>query len=291
MSTCNAPVYLSKNDLTARLVCHTKPPQPDKRDGTTKAIDIIAVHGLIAWESFAGSPFWLYDFIAKDIRGARVFTFNYDAKAVWFHGAPLKSIQDASRALLEEIAAIREEAPVARPLVFICHGFGGFIVESSLDEYRATLGLRREKVLVMAGCTHLSMANFPDRHNDNYKAIISAIKKIRKSASEDMVPVSTVHPSQSGLPNNDLEIQNPWVSEASQATTIHAVQNSPILGRQNINLQNTIAATTNSPMENTPFSPMPVDSSNTRDFGHGTSPNNMGMSKQSTTILAIVRRV
>jgi hypothetical protein len=130
MSTCNAPVYLSKNNLTARLVCHTKPPQPDKRDGTTKAIDIIAVHGLIAWESFAGSPFWLYDFIAKDIRGARVFTFNYDAKAVWFHGAPLKSIQDASRALLEEIAAIREEAPVARPLVFICHGFGGFIVES-----------------------------------------------------------------------------------------------------------------------------------------------------------------
>lgn len=129
MSTCNAPVHLSGNDLTARLVCHTEPPKPDKHD-ETKAIDIIAVHGLTPWESFAGSPFWLYDFIAKDIRGARVFTLNYDAKAVWLYGAQLKSIQDASRALLIEIAAIREEAPLARPLVFICHGFGGFIVES-----------------------------------------------------------------------------------------------------------------------------------------------------------------
>lgn len=128
MSTYNAPVYLSGNDLTARLLCHTKPPKPHKHD-ESKAIDIIAVHGLTPWESFAGSPFWLYDFIAEDIRGARVFTFNYDAKAVWLHRAPLKSIQDASMALLMKIAAIREEAPVARPLVFICHGFGGFIVE------------------------------------------------------------------------------------------------------------------------------------------------------------------
>jgi hypothetical protein len=129
MSKCEAPVYLSGNNLTARLVCYTKPPKPDKHD-ETKAIDIIAVHGLSPWESFAGSPFWLYDFIAKDIRGARVFTFDYDAKAVWLYGAPLQSIQDASSALLGEIAAIREEAPLARPLVFICHGFGSFIVES-----------------------------------------------------------------------------------------------------------------------------------------------------------------
>lgn len=129
MFTCNAPVHLSGNDLTARLLCRTKPPKPDKHD-EAKAIDIIAVHGLSPWETFGSSPFWLYDFIAKDIRGARVFTFNYDAQAVWLHGAPLKSIQDTARALLVEIAAVREEAPVTRPLVFICHGFGGFIVES-----------------------------------------------------------------------------------------------------------------------------------------------------------------
>lgn len=128
MST-HTPIPLDGQGLTAKLVRQTKIPKPDKHD-EAKAIDIVAVHGLTPWGSYAGPSFWLHDFIAKDIRGARVFTFDYDAKAVWLCGAPLNNIQGASRILLAEIAAIREGVPVTRPLVLICHGFGGFIVES-----------------------------------------------------------------------------------------------------------------------------------------------------------------
>lgn len=128
MSTFIAPIPLNGQDFTAKLV-QRNIPKPGKHD-ETKAIDIVAVHGLTPWESYAGPSFWLQDFIAKDIRGARVFTFDYDAKAVWLCGAPLKDIQGTSRILLAEIAAIRVEVPVTRPLVLICHGFGGFIVES-----------------------------------------------------------------------------------------------------------------------------------------------------------------
>lgn len=129
MSTYNTPFALGGQDLAARLVRQTKAPKPDKHD-ETKAIDIIAVHGLAPWESDAGSSPWLRDFIAKDIRGARVFTFNYDVQKVWFCAAPLEKVQSVSRSLLLEIAAIREGVPATRPLVLICHGFGGFIVES-----------------------------------------------------------------------------------------------------------------------------------------------------------------
>jgi hypothetical protein len=138
MSTFTAPIPLNGQGFTAKLALQTKIPKPDKHD-ESKAIDIVAVHGLTPWESYAGSAFWLRDFIAKDVRGARVFTFDYDSKAVWLCGTPLKNIQGVSRALLAEIAAIREGVPVARPLVLICHGFGGFIVESvSLSVTRRT---------------------------------------------------------------------------------------------------------------------------------------------------------
>jgi pimeloyl-ACP methyl ester carboxylesterase len=129
MSAYTTPIPLSGRGLTAKLVRQTESPKSDK-DDETRAIDIVAVHGLNPWESYTGSPFWLRDFIAKDIRGARVFTFDYDVKAVWLCEAPLEGIQGVTRALLAQIAAIREEVPATRPLVLIGHGFGGFIVES-----------------------------------------------------------------------------------------------------------------------------------------------------------------
>lgn len=128
MST-HTPIPLDGQGLTAKLVRQTKIPKPDKHD-EAKAIDIVAVHGLAPWESYSDSSFWLRDFIPKDIRGARVFTFYYDANAVWLCEAPLKGVQEASRALLTQISAIRGDVPATRPLVLICHGFGGFIVES-----------------------------------------------------------------------------------------------------------------------------------------------------------------
>ena len=126
MSTHETPILGNEQGNAANLELQAQPKQLNE----ARAIDVVAVHGLTPWASNTDSFFWLRDFISKDVLGARVFTFNYDVKAVWFCGEPLKSMQDISRALLVEIAAVREQVPVTRPLVLICHGFGGFIVES-----------------------------------------------------------------------------------------------------------------------------------------------------------------
>lgn len=126
MSTHETSILVNEQGNAAILELQAQPKQLNE----ARAIDVVAVHGLTPWASETDSFFWLRDFISKDVLGARVFTFNYDVKAVWFCGEPLKSIQDIGRALLVEIAAVREQVPVTRPLVLICHGFGGFIVES-----------------------------------------------------------------------------------------------------------------------------------------------------------------
>ncbi|GES61332.1 hypothetical protein ATETN484_0005079200 [Aspergillus terreus] len=378
MSTQNATILVSEQVNAANLKLQGQPKQLNE----ARAIDIVAVHGLTPWVSDADSFFWLRDFISKDVLGARVFTFNYDVKTVWFCGGPLKNFQEISRALLVEIATIREQVPVTRPLVFICHGFGGFIVESCLNnafahqppfpdildctrgiiflstpqrasddlpwealltrcavdsippwltraelseleslvwarrnadilssicrsfrasmkrrmkesetgkvkllfcyeenpmplrqgptltKYSAALGLGGEKALLMAGCSHLSMASFINREDANYKAIVTAIKKIRKQARSDTAPVPNVDAFESGLDSNAQDIHHPWAGEVSQATTVHAVPSTLIVGRHYVNLQSAVPATIDAP-EITAFPPMPLRAMGIRDLSHG----------------------
>lgn len=81
MSTSNPSIFPGIQGLAIELLRQTKTPKPGKHD-ETKAIDVVAVHGLMLWEFVPGFSFWLCDFVAKDIRGARVFIFNYDPKAL-----------------------------------------------------------------------------------------------------------------------------------------------------------------------------------------------------------------
>ncbi|KAF4151656.1 hypothetical protein CNMCM6069_003279 [Aspergillus lentulus] len=382
MSAYTTPIPLSGRGPTAKLVRQTGIPKSSK-DDETKAIDIVAVHGLTPWESYTGRSFWLRDFIAKDIRGARVFTFDYDVKAVWLCEAPLEGIQGATRALLAQIAAIREEVPSKRPLVLICHGFGGFIVESclndafthfptifdcilgviflstpqrtspevpwatllkrcasdglplgwsqvelsslgdlswaesgvvalrdisegfkakakatkkmkllfcyedvptppqqecSLNEYCAALGLRREKVELMVGCSHLSMASFLSRKDENYQRIISVIKKMRNSALKDTEPTSTLELSKAGRHKSLQEIQNHRDTEESQAVNVHALS-TLVVGQRNDSFQNTVTMTHNT-LKITPLSPVPMHASSARELSHSTLPGTMIMLTQ-----------
>jgi hypothetical protein len=113
------------------LLCVAKDPKPEKHD-EAKAIDIVAVHGLRpaanidAWKIADGS-LWLKKLLPRDVKGVRVFTFSYNALAV-FSGADHK-LTDAAMDMLLKITAARAQVPLDRPLVFICHGFGSFVVE------------------------------------------------------------------------------------------------------------------------------------------------------------------
>jgi hypothetical protein len=115
----------------ASLTILTKASNPSKHV-EAKAIDIVAVHDLhvpgnTPWVTGDGA-LWLRDFIPKDIRGARVFAFNYQT---WdFLPGKWDEFANITKRLLDELKIVRDRLPESRPLVFICHGFGGLIVEA-----------------------------------------------------------------------------------------------------------------------------------------------------------------
>ncbi|KAJ0414211.1 hypothetical protein BJY00DRAFT_319044 [Aspergillus carlsbadensis] len=306
MATTSMP-YTDGPAQSAGLVCLTKALKPEKHV-EAKAIDIVAVHGLSAepgvniWQAVDGT-LWLRDLIPKDIKGARVFAFHYNAQPLY--AGQQDSLESTASTLLSAIAAARQDIPSTRPLVFICHGLGGLLVESalnyaltnpsaypaievavkvvvflscpqrpsevpwpsilircavdgvntgrpvsettyrgvldwlnqqaqhlesipkdfkknasrhkikvvscyeqiptasqpqcSLDEYTGALGLKTEKVQMMGGCDHHSLAAFSSKEGANYKFIVSAIKKARKAAANASEPAPPAAP---GVPRD-----------------------------------------------------------------------------------------
>jgi hypothetical protein len=124
--------YANGSGHSTGLVCLTKALKPEKHV-EAKAIDIVAVHGLSSepgvniWQAADGTV-WLRDLIPKDIKAARVFTFDYDARSL-FSGQQ-NSLESTAAILLSEVTAARQDVPPTRPLVIICHGLGGLLVES-----------------------------------------------------------------------------------------------------------------------------------------------------------------
>jgi hypothetical protein len=125
----NHPAFGSTQ--AASLTILTKAPNPSKHN-EAKAIDIVAVHDLhipgdTPWVVEDGS-IWLRDFVPKDIRGARVFAFDWESSD--FLPGKWDEFAHITKRLLDELKRVRDQVPESRPLVFICHGFGGLIVEA-----------------------------------------------------------------------------------------------------------------------------------------------------------------
>ncbi|KAL4798797.1 hypothetical protein BDV19DRAFT_385880 [Aspergillus venezuelensis] len=129
----------------------TKPPSPAKHN-EAKAVDVIVVHGLDGdsrnayWTADCGT-LWPRDLLTKDFPHARVFAFDYDARAV-FTGSP-KLLSNVANVLLTEFALARRGTPSTRPLVLVGHGFGGFVVEAAIayDRSHATPFLKFKNCL------------------------------------------------------------------------------------------------------------------------------------------------
>jgi len=72
--------------------------------------DIIAIHGICGdplktWTHESGA-LWLRDFLPKDIHGARVFSFGYDAEVALTKS--LATLDDFARSLLNNIKSERD---------------------------------------------------------------------------------------------------------------------------------------------------------------------------------------
>lgn len=100
---------------------------------------IVAVHdvhgdSLESWTHPQTGANWLRDFLPEHIRVARVLTYGYNSTsaALFSNDAP-DAVRGMAESLVQELRANRQfSRALRRPIVFVCHGFGGVLVKKSL---------------------------------------------------------------------------------------------------------------------------------------------------------------
>ncbi|KAI1214744.1 uncharacterized protein F4807DRAFT_7560 [Annulohypoxylon truncatum] len=113
----------------------------DDCEDHSNGIDLVFVHGLRGsrfktWSK--GDIFWPRDFLKDDLKKARIITWGYDANiANAFSYASRESLFGHANTLLNDLARLRRG--ITRPIIFVCHSFGGLVVKEALitsDNYR-----------------------------------------------------------------------------------------------------------------------------------------------------------
>ena len=103
---------------------------------------IVAVHGLggqgfrswITWDPRAGkSKSWLQDLLAKDVPHARIMTYGYISDGVSYRYIVRNVVYGRAFDLAKVLAVQRaKDGNAHRPLFFIAHSLGGWIVKRAL---------------------------------------------------------------------------------------------------------------------------------------------------------------
>ncbi|OTA52498.1 hypothetical protein K449DRAFT_379302 [Hypoxylon sp. EC38] len=122
-----------------------------RRDDFLLDISIVAVHGLYekgaqTWIHKATGCLWLRDLFPYRQYRARILSYEYDNEILTAPGGPATTgIYDEAVKLVGELQADRyiQEAE-NRPLVFICHGFGGLLVKRALSYSHSRKDIRVE---------------------------------------------------------------------------------------------------------------------------------------------------
>ncbi|MCJ1384063.1 hypothetical protein MMC17_007179 [Xylographa soralifera] len=101
--------------------------------------DIVAVHGirgsgLEAWTDTASGILWLRDLFPHQRYNVRVLIYHYNAEAFSSLGnSSADRILPFANSLVAELCADRQLVGASkRPIIFVCHGFGGLLVKRAL---------------------------------------------------------------------------------------------------------------------------------------------------------------
>ncbi|KAF1843673.1 uncharacterized protein K460DRAFT_287951, partial [Cucurbitaria berberidis CBS 394.84] len=100
---------------------------------------IVAIHGIYedgiqTWTDAKSSNLWLRDFLSEGLHEVRMLIYSYKAKALTAPGVGSTDIILAhATSLVAELCADRQlDNAFHRPIIFICHRFGGLLAKRAL---------------------------------------------------------------------------------------------------------------------------------------------------------------
>lgn len=106
---------------------------------TNSTCSIVAVHGILesgldAWTDTDSGILWLRDLFPHERYNVRVLIYHYNTKAFLSPGdASADRILPFANSLVAELCADRQLVDAfKRPIIFVCHGFGGLLVKRAL---------------------------------------------------------------------------------------------------------------------------------------------------------------
>ncbi len=107
----------------------------DDDNAETYEVDIVAIHGLNGsafgtW-THENATFWLKDLLAKDVHGARIFTYKYPSHVLFSKSKA--TTEEYAKTLLVDLKDNRNgPGQDQRPIIFIAHSLGGIVCKQAL---------------------------------------------------------------------------------------------------------------------------------------------------------------
>ncbi len=122
---------------------------------------IVAIHdlhgdGVDSWTDPASKVLWLRDLLPERLRHFRALSYSYKAEDFTSPGeSSAKSLLSHAHNLVAELCADRQlDNAFARPIIFVCHGFGGILAKRALAYSNSRKNKAVEHLRSIYTCTY-----------------------------------------------------------------------------------------------------------------------------------------